>query len=86
MTLTLIEDWKLVLKKAWSVRFNVLSAALGALEIAFPLIPPSLIPAGTVPQFAFLGASIAVSLLSNAVRVMAQKEITHAGEAPSIGK
>lgn len=83
MNIALIQDWKLVLKKAWSVRFNVLSAALGALEIAFPLIPPSVIPAGTIPQFAFLGASIAVSLLSNAVRVMAQKEITNADQTPA---
>ena len=34
--ITLIEDWRKVLRKAWSVRLSLLAAALGAIEVALP--------------------------------------------------
>lgn len=76
MNLALIADWKLVLKKAWSIKFNILAGALGALEM---IVPPD-----TVPRGAFLVTSILLNtIVIPAVRVLAQEEITNAGQADS---
>lgn len=58
MPLTLLEDAGLILRRAWSVRFAVLSAlfsALGALEPKLPFLAQYLSP-GTMTMLASLCA------------------------------
>jgi hypothetical protein len=72
----LIDDWDLILKKAWSVKFNILATIFGAAEVVVALVQPASIPNGV-----FAGIAAAVSILSNVARVMAQQEITNAPTA-----
>jgi hypothetical protein len=74
--MTLIENWDEVLKKAWSVKFNIAAAVFGGLEVAVQLVQPAGIPNG-----AFAGIAAAVSIAATVARVMAQKEITDAPAA-----
>ena len=68
--MTLVNDWKLILAKAWSVKFNIASALFGGLEVAVQLVQPASVPAGM-----FAGFAAAVSMLAVGARVLAQKEI-----------
>lgn len=69
----LIDDWQLVLQKAWSVKFNILATIFGAAEVVVALVQPDSIPNGV-----FAGIAATVSIISNVARVMAQKEISDA--------
>lgn len=73
MTIALVDDWSLILKKAWSVKFNIASAVFGGLEVAVQLVQPVSVPAGM-----FAGFAAVVSMLAVGARVMAQKEIVSA--------
>ena len=64
--MTLLPDWKEILKTAWSVRFIVLAAVLSGLEAVLPLFTDSF-PRGTFA--AFSGVLTAAALLA---RVLAQ--------------
>jgi hypothetical protein len=67
-----IHNWEKVLKKAWSVKFNVLSIILGCLEFALPYFDE--MTGYSIPRGTFLGASIFTMVLSNIARILAQKE------------
>lgn len=67
--MTLIDNWKAVLTKAWSVRFNVLAILLSAVEALLPLFETE-IPRGTFAMFAAI-----VTAASMTARVIAQKEL-----------
>jgi hypothetical protein len=67
----LIENWDAILKKAWSIKFSVLSAVLGGLEVAVQLVQPA-----GIPQGAFAGFAAMVSIAATVARVMQQKEMT----------
>ena len=66
----LIEDWRLVLRKAWSVKFNVAAALFGAAEVVVAIWKPDSMPAGV-----FAGCAAAVSIFANISRLLAQKEL-----------
>lgn len=70
MNLTLTEDWQAILKRAWSVKFNIASTLFGAAEVVVALVQPASIPNGV-----FAGIAAAVSIAANVARVMAQKEM-----------
>jgi hypothetical protein len=70
MNMQLVEDWKTILQKAWSVKFSVASALLGGLEVAVQLVEPAAVPKGVFAGFAAL-----VSMLAVGARVMAQQEM-----------
>lgn len=72
----LIDDWKVILKKAWSVRFNVLAALFIAAELGMPMIQPGTVPQGVLGALAFI-----LNVAGPFVRVLAQKELTD--EAPA---
>lgn len=72
----LIEDWQAVLKKAWSVKFNIAAALFGALELVVALVQPASIPHGV-----FAGIAFCVSIAATGARVLAQKEL--AGAVPA---
>jgi hypothetical protein len=69
----LIDDWKLIIQKAWSVKFNIAAALLGGVEVAVQFIQPAGVPAGL-----FAGIAALISMLAVGARVMAQQEITDA--------
>lgn len=67
--MTLVDNWKAILTKAWSVRFNVFAILLSAVEALLPLFETE-IPRGT---FAMLAAIVTAASMT--ARVIAQKEL-----------
>jgi hypothetical protein len=67
----LIDDWEMVLTKAWSVKFNIAAALFGAGEIVVQVWQPASIRPGV-----FAGIAAFVSIAATAARVMAQKELS----------
>lgn len=65
----LVDDWEHVLKRAWSVKFNIAAALFGGLEVAVSIWQPDGVPHG-----AFAGIAAIVTMLAVGARVMAQKE------------
>ena len=55
----LIPDWRLILRKAWSVRLAVLAAAFSAAEVALPFFTP-FFPPKTMAVLAALASTGAV--------------------------
>lgn len=66
----LIDNWDEVLKRAWSVKFNILAALLGAAEVIVQLLQPADVPSGLLA-----GLGTVVSFLTPGIRVLAQKEL-----------
>lgn len=71
MKINLVDDWQTILRKAWSVKFNVAAAICGGAEIAVQIWQPESIRPGV-----FAGIAFVVSIAATAARVMAQKEIS----------
>jgi len=67
--MTLIEDWKVILKKAWSVRLIALAGLLSGCEIILPMYS-DVIPRGV---FAILTSLVAVAAMVS--RVVVQKKL-----------
>jgi len=67
----LVDDWPTILRKAWSVKFNVAAALFGAGEIVVQIWQPASIRPGV-----FAGIAAVVSIAATAARVMAQKEVS----------
>lgn len=67
----LIEDWKVVLKKAWSVKWGIAAAVFSGVEVVLALIGGDVFPRGI-----FASLSGTAALLGQLARVMAQREIT----------
>ena len=65
----LIQDWHIVLRKAWSVRLLALAAVLSGVEVLLPVYETS-IPTGV---FAMLSALVTSAAL--VARIVAQKDI-----------
>lgn len=68
--MSLYENWRDILKRAWSVRFIVLAAVLSGVEVALPSLQPlfsTRIPPGT-----FAAMSGIVSAAALFARVVAQ--------------
>lgn len=62
----LLKDWVTICKKAWSVRFALLSALLGGIEIAVQFL------AATRPTPYFAMAAAITSVLAAVSRIVAQ--------------
>lgn len=71
MKIKLIDDWQAVARKAWSMKFNLLAALLGAGEVAVQLYQPPGIASG-----AFAGFATGVSLAAAISRLIAQQELS----------
>lgn len=69
----LVEDWDQILKKAWSVKFSILAALLGGVEVAVQFVKPAGIPDGVFAGFAAL-----VSVGATVARVLQQQELSGA--------
>lgn len=62
------DEWKKILKEAWSVRLIVLSGLLSALEGLLPLYSDA------IPRGIFAGLSVIVGIGALGARVIVQKE------------
>lgn len=65
----LYDNWKQILKKAWSVRFMLIAGLLSAVEVIFPFFADSL-PRGVFAALSglFVGAAFVA-------RLVAQKDV-----------
>jgi hypothetical protein len=70
--MTLIEDWRAVVKKAWSLKFNALALVLTAGEVYVGATKPEGIPVGL---FSLIASAVIVAAM--AARLMAQKELSN---------
>lgn len=71
----LIDNWREVLRKAWSVRFIVGAALLSGLEVALPIIQDQLTEANVIPRGSMALLAALVSAAALVARVKAQPEI-----------
>lgn len=71
MKIKLIDDWRAVLKRAWSLKFSLLAALLGAAEMAVQFYQPASIRPGV-----FAAIAGTVSLASALARLVAQTELS----------
>ena len=69
--LELIEDWRAVLTRAWSMKFSILAAVLGGLEVGVQFVQPAGIPGGV-----FAGIASVVSMSAAIARLVAQRELS----------
>jgi hypothetical protein len=67
----LIDGWRAVLRKAWSIRLILLAALLSGVEVALPLLDGVLpIPPGIFAALSFV--TVAAAFIA---RVVAQKDL-----------
>lgn len=67
--MSLLPDWKRVIKKAWSMRLMLMAGLLSGCEAVLPLFVDAL------PRGIFAGLTLAVIPLAMAARVIAQKDM-----------
>ena len=68
-TFKLYEDWKTILKKAWVVRFGILSGMLSVVEIVLPYFET------VVPRGVFGVLSVITAFAIPYVRIVYQKDV-----------
>ena len=69
----LLDDWRRVLRRAWSIRFSLLAAAFTAAEVVVPLFGDVL--PDVMPQGAFVLLAFAASIGATLARIVAQPEM-----------
>ena len=67
----LVPNWKIIVRKAWSVRLIILAGLLSGVEAAMPFID------GQVPPAVLAVASLLVTGAAFVARILAQKGIRH---------
>lgn len=65
----LIEDWRHVLKHAWSIRFIVLAALLSGVEIVLPMF------GDTMPRGLFAVLTLIVTVAAAVARLIPQPKM-----------
>lgn len=65
----LVDDWRRVVRKAWSVRLLALAAVLSGLEIVVPMFPDAM------PRGVFAALSFALTCAAFAARLLAQRSM-----------
>ena len=63
----ILNDWKLILQKAWSIRFMLVAGLLSGIEVVLPLF------IDTFPRGVFAVLSILFTGAAFVARIMAQK-------------
>lgn len=63
-----IENWRSVLKKAWSIRLMLLAAVLSGIEVILPVFSRSM------PEGLFAGLSFITVMAAFVARLVAQKD------------
>jgi hypothetical protein len=65
----LIDNWHRVLRRAWSIRLNLLAALLSGLEVALPILDGFI----AFPRGWFAAASGLVTMAALIARIIAQR-------------
>lgn len=69
----LLNDWRRVLHRAWSIRFSLLAAAFTAAEVVVPLFGDVLLD--VMPRGAFVLLAFSASIGAAIARLVAQPEM-----------
>lgn len=72
--MTLLDNWKDVLKKAWSFRLIILSGLLSGAEVAMPVVQQAIEPLQIIPPGTFAILAVLTSAAAAVARVLAQPE------------
>ena len=67
--LYLLDDWRCVLRQAWSIRFSLLAAVFTAAEVVVPLF------GDVLPRRVFVLLAFAASVGATLARIVAQPEM-----------
>ena len=67
--LCLLDDWRQVLRRAWSIRFSLMAAALTAAEVVVPLF------GDVLPRGVFVLLAFSASIGATVARIVAQPEM-----------
>lgn len=67
----LLDDWKMVLRRAWSVRLILLAGLLSGIEVALPLLDSVV----SLPRGLFAGLSAIMTAGAFVARLLARKEV-----------
>jgi len=67
----LLPEWKLILKKAWSIRLLVVAGLLSGVEVALPFLVDSF------PRGLFAVLSLVFTASAFVARLVAQQSIQH---------
>ena len=67
--LSLLVDWRNVLRRAWSIRFSLLAAGFSAAEVVVPIF------GDVLPRGLFVLLAFAASIGATVARIVAQPEM-----------
>jgi hypothetical protein len=68
----LIDDWRRVIKRAWSIRLLIVAGILSGIEVALPVIDGWI----TIPRGLFASLSFVVVAAAFVARIVAQKGVS----------
>ena len=71
--MTLLPNWRDVLKKAWSIKFMLLAGLMSGAEVVMQILQPS----NTLPPGIFAALAGVVTSVALVARLMAQNEADH---------
>lgn len=71
LKICLLDDWRCVLRRAWSIRFSLLAAAFTAAEVVVPLFGDVLLD--VMPRGAFVLLAFAASIGATVARIVAHR-------------
>lgn len=76
----LVDNWRRVVSKAWSIKLALVSAALSATEFALPYVAPA------VSSGKFAAVAGAVSLAAALARIVSQPKLWSSDNADANGQ
>lgn len=74
--MTLLPNWREVLKKAWSIKFMALAALMSGVEVMMSILQPS----NNLPPGLFAAMAGVVTSMALVARLLAQQEADHADD------
>lgn len=69
----LVENWRWVIRRAWSFHLGLLSALFGAFEVAIQIYIYAYEPPNWVPRGWFVSAAVVITLIANVLRLVKQE-------------
>lgn len=74
--MTLLPNWRDVLRNAWSIKFMLLAALMSGAEVVMSILQPS----NTLPPGVFAALAGVVTSIALVARLMAQSEADHGND------
>ena len=71
--LCLLDDWRKIARRAWSIRLSIVAAIFTAAEVVVPLFGDVLLD--VMPRGAFVLLAFAASICATVARIVAQPEM-----------